>query len=126
MNTRLKKIRKDAGLNQTEFGNAIGATQAMVSDYETGRVIPDASKRMLICEKFNVNLDWLECGGDQEPYKPGLLPRLAIALRNAPAIAAALENLTARMTLDDWKVLNSVVEKAIKNQNEPQKDAPRD
>ena len=126
MKDRIKKIRKDAGLTQAEFGDMIGATRPMVTSYELGKVIPDASKRMLICEKFNVNLDWLERGGDQEPYKPGLIPRLAIALRNAPAIAAALENLTARMTLDDWKVLNSVVEKAIQSQDEPHKDAPRD
>lgn len=114
MKTRFKKIRKDSGLNQTEFGSVIGATQAMISDYETGRVIPDAAKRMLICEKFNVNPEWLENGGDAEPYKASLVSQLTTALRNAPAIEAALEQLVGRLSLEDWKALNAVVEKALK------------
>lgn len=119
MNERIKKIRKDAGLNQTEFGNRIGATLAMITSYERGKVVPDAAKRMLICEKFNVNPDWLENGGDQEPYQTGLIPQLQAALRNAPAIEAALSRLLPRMTVDDWKILNTVVEKALKKDEEP-------
>lgn len=118
MQERIKKIRKDAGLNQTEFGEVIGATRAMIAVYETGRVVPDAAKRMLICEKFNVNPDWLEHGGDVEPYKVGLIPQLEQALRAAPAIAAALERLMPRMSLEDWKILNTVVEKAIQQKDE--------
>lgn len=114
MNERIKKIRKDAGLNQTEFGAEIGATVAMVTSYERGKVVPDASKRMLICEKFNVNPEWLEHGGDAEPYKASLISQLATALRNAPAIEAALNQLLGRLTLEDWKALNAVVEKAIR------------
>lgn len=118
MNERIKKIRKDAGLNQTEFGSIIGASRDAVATYESGRVIPDASKLMLICEKFNVNPDWLETG-EGDPYKAGLIPQLANVLRNAPAIAAALERLMPRMTLEDWKILNAVVEKAIQKDEEP-------
>ena len=118
MKDRIKKLRKDAGLNQTEFGSLLGASRAMITDYETGRVVPDSSKRMLICEKFNVNPDWLETG-EGDPYKAGLIPQLANVLRNAPAISAALERLMPRMTLEDWKILNTVVEKAIQKDEEP-------
>ena len=115
MKDRIKKIRKDSCLNQTEFGSEIGATVAMITSYERGKVVPDPSKRMLICEKFNVNPEWLESGiGD--PYKRGLLPQLAMALKAAPAIEAALAQLVGRMTLEDWKILNAVVEKAIKKE----------
>lgn len=118
MKERIKKIRKDAGLNQTEFGSVIGATLAMITSYERGKVVPDAAKRMLICEKFNVNPEWLEHGGDLDPYKTGLIPQLAQALSQAPAIAAALERLLPRMSLEDWRILNTVVEKAIKKDEE--------
>lgn len=117
MKDRILKIRKDAGLNQTEFGNVIGATRPMIASYECGRVVPDAAKRMLICEKFNVNPDWLE-NGTGETYRTGLIPQLQSALREAPAIAAALENLLSRMSLDDWRILNTVVEKAIQKDEE--------
>lgn len=116
MKERIKKIRKDAGLNQTEFGALIGATRPMIASYEGGTVIPDASKCMLICEKFNVNPEWLEHGGDIDPYQKALLPRLSLALKSAPAIEAALSRLVDRMTLEDWKILNAVVEKAIKKE----------
>ena len=119
MKERIKKIRKDAGMNQTEFGAVIGATLAMITSYERGKVIPDAAKRMLICEKFNVNPVWLESGGDEPPYQTGLIPQLQTALRNAPAIAAALERLVPRMSVEDWKILNAVVEKALKKDEEP-------
>lgn len=118
MKDRIKRIRKDAGLNQTEFGNIIGVSRDAVATYESGRVVPDAAKRMLICEKFNVNPEWLESGGDQDPYQVGLIPQLQAALRNAPAIEAALTRLLPRMTVDDWKILNAVVEKAIKKDEE--------
>ena len=114
MKDRIKKIRNDAGLNQTEFGEIIGATRPMIATYEGGKVTPDATTRMLICEKFNVNPEWLEHGGDAEPYKASLISQLATALRNAPAIEAALNQLLGRLTLEDWKALNAVVEKAIR------------
>ena len=118
MKERIKKIRKDAGLNQTEFGSVIGATLAMITSYERGKVVPDAAKRMLICEKFKVNPEWLEHGGDVPPYQTGLIPQLEKALQSAPAIAAALERLLPRMSPDDWKILNTVVEKAIQKDEE--------
>lgn len=118
MKDRIIKIRKDAGLNQTEFGAVIGASRAMIATYELGKVIPDAAKRMLICEKFKVNPEWLEHGGDVEPYQVGLIPQLQKALQNAPAIAAALERLLPRMTPEDWKILNTVVKKAIQKDEE--------
>lgn len=121
MKERIKKIRKEAGLTQTEFAAVIGATQFMITSYETGRATPDGARMMLICEKFNVNPEWLENGGDLDPYKQGLIPQLQTALRNAPAIEAALTRLVSRMTADDWKVLNTVIEKAleIKKDEEP-------
>jgi transcriptional regulator with XRE-family HTH domain len=77
-------------MNQTEFGAAIGATQKMITTYETGVVLPDKTTRMLICQKFNVNETWLETG-EGLPYKEGLIPRLLHALQQMPDVQAALE-----------------------------------
>ena len=115
MNERIKKIRKDAGLNQTEFGAAIGATLAMITSYERGKVIPDASKRMLICERFNVNPEWLEHGGDLAPYQQDLISHLRSALQIAPAVASVLSSLVSRMTSDEWKVLNYLCDRIYMN-----------
>lgn len=62
MNQRIKKIRKYLKLNQTDFGKLCGKTQAAITKYETGRVMPDDAFIKLICMKFNVNEKWLRTG----------------------------------------------------------------
>lgn len=119
MYERIKLIRKNAKLTQSEFGEVIGATRSMVAVYETGRVIPDKAMQMLICSKFNVSEQWLETG-EGEPYKRGLVPQLVHALRDAPALRAALERLLDVMDDDDWRILNDVVAKAIQKENSPE------
>lgn len=112
MKDRIRLIRKDINMNQTEFGIELGCTQAAITSYETGRVIPDKSIRLLICEKFNVNPVWLETG-EGMPYKEGLIPELAQALRNMPAVQAALERLLPRLTPEDLEHINAQVQKII-------------
>lgn len=87
---RIRRIRKDLKMNQTEFGSTIGVSLAALSKYETGVVIPDKSIRLLICEKFNVNESWLETG-EGVPYKEGLIPSLVHALQQMPDVLMLLE-----------------------------------
>lgn len=112
MKDRIRRIRKDLNMNQTEFGAEIGATQKMVTTYETGAVIPDKSIRMLICQKFNVNESWLE-RGEGVPYKEGLIPALANALQAMPDVAAALEHVLPRLTPQDLANLNELIKHAF-------------
>ena len=112
MKDRIKQIRKDHKLNQTEFGAEIGVSFAALSKYETGLVIPDKSIRLLICQKFNVNEAWLETG-EGVPYKEGLVPELVNALRTMPAVQAALERLLPRLTPEDLEHINALVEKML-------------
>lgn len=108
MKDRIRRIRKDLKLNQTEFGNMIGATQKMITTYETGTVIPDKSILLLICQKFNVNEDWLE-RGEGVPYKEGLVPELVRALQCMPDVQALLEQKLPTVSDDTWRALNEVV-----------------
>lgn len=69
MRTRIKEIRKDKHLTQTEFGERIGLTQNSITLIETGkRNISDYSIRNL-CREFNVNEEWLRTGKG-EMYHP--------------------------------------------------------
>lgn len=110
MHYRIKEIRKSHNMTQDAFASEIGATRGMVAKYETGLVVPDKPMRMLICEKFNVNPEWLETG-DGVPYKEGLIPELANALRSMPSVAAALERLLPRMTPEDFAHIDEMVRK---------------
>ncbi len=120
MNDRIRQIRKDLNMNQIKFGNEIGASRAMVIAYETGRVVPNKSIRLLICQKFNVSETWLETG-EGEPYKEGLVPELTHALRQMPAVQAALERLLPRLSADDFAKINELVDKVTGN-DESQKE----
>ena len=112
MKDRIRRIRKDLNMNQTEFGAEIGATQKMVTTYETGVVLPDKPIRMLICQKFNVSESWLETG-EGVPYKEGLIPALANALQAMPDVAAALERVLPRLTPQDLANLNELIKHAF-------------
>ena len=105
MKDRIKQIRKDVKLNQTEFGSEIGCSQAAITSYETGRVIPDKSIRLLICEKFNVNEAWLETG-DGMPYREGLIPGLVHALSIMPDVRAMLEEKLPHVSDESWRKMN--------------------
>lgn len=112
MKDRIRRIRKDLNMNQTDFGLELGCTQAAITSYETGRVIPDKSTRLLLCSKFNVNESWLETG-EGVPYKEGLIPSLAQALQYMPDVAAALERILPRLTPQDLANFNEMVKHAF-------------
>ena len=66
---RLKRLRKENHLSQTEIGNLLGFGQMNYSRYERGQVIIPFSKLYLIAKKFNVSLDYLMGKTDNEKIK---------------------------------------------------------
>ena len=109
MKDRIKQIRKDANMNQTEFGEAIGVTFSALSKYEQGKVVPDKSVRLLICSKFNVSETWLETG-EGDPYVEGLIPVLSHALMRMPSVCATLERILPELTDDDLDRIDEIAE----------------
>lgn len=124
MNTRIKELRKELKLNQTEFGEKIGATLAMMTSYERGKVIPDEAKQLLICKTFGVRLEWLKTG--ELPKYPeevqdgpeALVPDLVGILGQYPAVLEMMQKVVSHMTADDWQRLNQLL-KDIQNENTP-------
>jgi transcriptional regulator with XRE-family HTH domain len=96
-------------MNQTEFGEAIGVTLAAYSKYETGKVVPDTSIRLLICSKFNVSETWLETG-EGEPYVEGLIPSLSHALMRMPSVCATLERILPLLTDEDLDRIDEIAD----------------
>lgn len=62
MNYRIREIRKDNNLTQTEFGERIGVKGNTVTGYEKENRIPSDAIILSICREFNVNEDWLRTG----------------------------------------------------------------
>lgn len=65
INERIKQARRAAGLTQRQLGDSIGAIYATISNYETGRVIPDANKLGEIAEATGVSTEWLISGKEK-------------------------------------------------------------
>lgn len=62
MRDRIKELRQRLELTQKEFGNAIGVGTSAVSYLEAGKSKLTESNLMLICERWNVNKEWLLYG----------------------------------------------------------------
>lgn len=61
-NDRVRELRKNLGLTQADFGEKIGLKQAVIGQMEKGaRNLTDRTV-LLICEKYNVNEEWLRDG----------------------------------------------------------------
>ena len=71
MKDRIRLLRKELGLNQTDFGERIGVKQAAISGYESGIRTPLDAVVTSICREFCVNEDWLR-NGTGEMFKEKL------------------------------------------------------
>jgi transcriptional regulator with XRE-family HTH domain len=56
---KIKLLREEAELTQTELGRAINMTQRKVSYLECGKYEPSIEDLRLLCEYFRVSADYL-------------------------------------------------------------------
>jgi len=56
---RIKEIRKEKGLKQSELAKLLDTTQKTISDYENGISNPDLERLIKIADIFNVSTDYL-------------------------------------------------------------------
>ena len=62
MKDRIRQLRKELGMNQTDFGERIGVKQGSIAGYESGARTPLDAVVASICREFNVNEEWLRNG----------------------------------------------------------------
>ena len=65
INERIKCLRKELKMNQTDFGNRIAIAQGYLTNIETGRREPTEKIIKLISMEFNVNEEWLRSGNGE-------------------------------------------------------------
>ncbi len=70
ISNRVKEIRTNLGLNQSDFAEKIGIKQAGLSAIEKG--IRNVTDRVIsdICREFNVNEEWLRNGNGEMFIEP--------------------------------------------------------
>ena len=124
MHTRIRKIRKSQPnkeqRTQQAFADKINISRSQLSYYESGTVtIPDRSVKD-ICEKYNVNEEWLRHGiGEMfkpEPEIDELAYLMGMFISNNSEDELRTKIIKAMLSLDDdgWKFIEGLVERIAK------------
>ncbi|MBQ3005359.1 MAG: helix-turn-helix transcriptional regulator [Clostridia bacterium] len=56
---KIRNLREDADMNQTQLGNAVGMTQRKISYIECGKYEPGIDDIVSLCKFFKVSADFL-------------------------------------------------------------------
>ncbi len=81
MNNRIKLLRRELGISQQKFSDALNVKKGTIVKYENGKKeLPDFMIS-LICDEFYVNEEWLRHGsGDMFVESPKKWKVLAVIL----------------------------------------------
>lgn len=84
LSERIKLLRKEKQLTQSELGKVLGIGKTTISMYENGNSTPDDELKKKLSKYFNVSLDYLMGNSDIRQSAEELLkdPRTTIALHN--------------------------------------------
>ena len=59
MSNRIKDLREDRDMRQSDLARATGIDQRTISNYETGKTSPDAYALIRLADFFEVSIDYL-------------------------------------------------------------------
>lgn len=109
MGNRIRELRNVLGLTQKEFGERIGVKPNTIGTYEIGRNEPIDAVISLICREFDVNEYWLRTGeGEmfiQKSRSEEIAAFMGDILRGEPDFRQRLISVLARMTPEEWRML---------------------
>lgn len=122
MRERLIELRNALGMNITAFSKSINVSKSFISLFESGQR-DNLSTRTIndICEVHNVNEEWLlygkgnmfrPLGREQEIAK---LTKILLKVDEDDYFAKLVTNL-ALLDMDEWKELNRIIKKLLKDQ----------
>lgn len=101
MKDRIRQLRKELGLNQTEFGERIGVKQGSVAGYESGARTPIDAVITSICREFNVNENWLRDGVGEmflEPKENSIVAKATMLLGEKDPLFEAFIDTYSQLT----------------------------
>lgn len=114
MNSRLKKLRKTLKLTQQEFADSLKMSRSNIGSIESGIINLTDRNIDIICEKHNVNKDWILTGeGDMfvelsEDDELGILIGEFLA-ENDPYKKKVIKTMLS-MKDEDWHLIRRLVE----------------
>lgn len=122
MNERVKWLRANLGLTQTDFGSRINISQNYVWMIEKGERVPGDRTIKDICRVFSVDEKWLRTGIG-EPFEPvsrsdEIAAFVGKLVNDGSPIQQAFITVLARTTPDEWALFeNKLLELAAEVEN---------
>jgi len=117
LGARIRKIRKEKDLTQSELGKRIGIKSNSVSLIESGDRNASEQVILSICREFNVNEIWLRTG-DGEPFEK--LSRDEELATFVGQVIHGEDNFRKRfisalsvLDVDDWEALQKIATKLL-------------
>lgn len=113
MNNRIAQVIDALGIKRIEFAKKLGISSPFVSELCNGAKKPSERTITDICREFDVNEVWLRTGeGEMFIHKTRTDEITAFVgdiLRGEPDFRQRFISVLARMTTDEWKILESKV-----------------
>lgn len=127
MNVRIKEIRIDQNLNQTDFGARVGVKQTTVAGWETGARVPSDTAFLAICRVFGVNEDWLRTGEGEKYMHLSRKDTISayIGKVNGGKVTALEEKLIefmAETSAEEWEELARILKRFTDTMTAPEKE----
>lgn len=118
MKNRIKQLRKEyLNLTQQKIANKLNISQTTIADYESGRVIPPDRTIADICEKFNVNEEWLRTGkgtwNKEMTEKEKLIARIDEVYNGPDDFHKQALHVLAEMRPEEIKILQIMADRII-------------
>ena len=118
---RIKFVRKELGLSQSDFGRKISISQATIACYESGVRFPSDAILKLICTTYNVDYNWLKYGDGLGPFiqSESLEDELDRLMFNQSRVAKIIVAAACRV-LDDhaWEKFREMIRIAARQLKE--------
>lgn len=107
--SRISEVVQKSGLTKTAFASRVNLSQPHISQICSGIKIPSDRTISDICREFGVNEIWLRTG-DGQPFRQlsrteELSAFFGDVLSDAPNFRSALITVLARMSPDEWQLL---------------------
>lgn len=68
MQNRIRDLREDMDMRQSDLAEKTGIDQRTISNYETGKTAPDAYALIKLADFFGVSIDYLVCRTQQDLF----------------------------------------------------------
>ena len=123
MKERIKELRKSLGITQQDFADKLGLKRNTIATYEIGKAVPSDRVVSDLCNKYNVNEEWLRTGEGE----------MFVALNRTQQIAQLTADLfkgekdsfkerlllaLAKLDENEWKVLEKIAEDLTKEKDQ--------